>query len=189
MGPFGLSETGLSISPTNNHGLLANIVLEPPFEMPAQTISFYWKTDGKSKGGIFTSDSPLRGCLEKLSIISIDLDLVITIFRHDCSKASANIIVQNVFVRDQFTFVAITYDPKILTIFNDQGDVLATSAGVEMNQQITRRIFLGFGNDEFKNEIRIISNIQSIACLAVYKGVLTSKEIASLPCACQLGYR
>ena len=150
------------------------------------TISFYWKTDGKGAKGILYVDEEIEKCQYEMSIYSKGLNLMIVSTDSKCNPLH-HYEIENVFTPNQFTFVAITYNriEKILEIFNDHGQVISKHEQAIVQFATPREIRLGYAVDQ-PQTFTSIHNSNAISCLNMYGGILTSSEIASLPCACQI---
>ena len=185
-GPF---DTPASSMMTISGNELANVHVDPPIFLPQFTISFYWRTDGSTKGGIVSFDGQSSGCFWFFSLISDKRDLLISHFESTvCEKPKRTIRLLNIFTPNEFTFVSIVYRryDQVLLIYNELGNILAVKEFVEINQQVTRQVLLGYGVNFDGTGLHLVPHAHAIACFSVHSSILNRQQITALPCVCQM---
>ena len=196
-GPFGQSSGSFS---TDSYGRPISVIRAfPSIHLATFSIAFYFGIFSPGhinpRGnvvGLYTDDSSAYDCgHNRFSISAIGMNLAIQVFdaRMDCKYGNKfqkqEFYFENFFkiTSDGWNFVSLVYDGKQITAFNDDG-FFDLATGVEINQQ-RETTLITVGSSTRDGNTYFFPTDMSIACLVVYRNLLSWLDLLKIQCACR----
>ena len=183
-GPFSNSSSSYGTR-SNRGGPLGDFA--PPFrvDLTSFTLSFYLRVTGTETVGIYL-ESSLPGYRFSLNAVGLNLELHTHHSFYTFNKQTvASVSFRNVFKRNDWHFVALTYDgaSKQLKLYDETANVKQERTNVRIDNVYSYAFFIGsglrFGIGKY------FTHSSAIACFSIHDQVLSQNDIALLPCACQ----
>ena len=189
-GPFSIPN--LSYRTNRTGRWLGYFTMSPKIDLTSFTLSFYLRVTGNETVGIYR-DFHDPGTRFSLTAVSLDLELhthdssisFITIHPNWSLRTISSFTFRNVFIANQWQFVALTYDgaSKRLKLYDETANVKQEHANVQIDQVSTNEI--GIGESLRFGDVKLFTRSSAIACLSVHNHALSQSDVALLPCACQ----